>query len=113
MSDSYRRSESMSSATTRMDCTGTLVVNNGFDWNQIGITFAKTHSRPKDFLPYSVKLTFLKSEDVIELLLILEVPLTQYPEADYLFCYHCVVLSCPEACLFFRDDCLCLGLQLV
>ena len=110
MSDSYRRSEPMSSATIRIDCTGTLVVNNGFDWNQIDITFVNAH-RPKDFVPYSVKLTILKSKDVIELLLILEVHLTQYPEAEYLFCYHCVVLSCPEACLFFRDDCLFLGLQ--
>jgi len=49
-------------ATIKMDCTGTLVVNNGFNWNQIGITFVKPHSRPKDFVAYSVKLTILKSK---------------------------------------------------
>ena len=45
-----------------MDGTANLVVNNVFDWNQVGITFVKPHSRPKDFVPYSVKLTIFKSK---------------------------------------------------
>ena len=46
----------------------------------------KPHSRPKGFMPYSVKRLFKINKDVIEVLLMLEVPLAQYPKIEDLFC---------------------------
>ena len=37
-------------------------------------------------MPYSVKPLFKINKDVIEVLLMLEVPLAQYPKIEYLFC---------------------------
>ena len=46
----------------------------------------KPHSGPKDFTPYSVKRLFKINKDVIEVLLMLEVPLAQYAKIEDLFC---------------------------
>ena len=37
-------------------------------------------------MPYSVKRLFKINKDVVEVLLMLEVPLAQYPEIEDLFC---------------------------
>ena len=37
-------------------------------------------------MPYSVKHLFKMNKDVVEVLLMLEVPLAQYPEIEDLFC---------------------------
>ena len=46
----------------------------------------KPHSRPKGFMPYSVKRLFKINKDVVEVLSMLEVPLAEYPEIEDLFC---------------------------
>ena len=62
---------------------------------------------------------FKTKKDVIEVLLMLEVPLTQltqHPELDDLFWWYCSFVlcctrSCSEACLFFAMSRFCLGLH--
>ena len=46
----------------------------------------KPHSRPKGFMPYSVKRLFKINKDVVKVLLMLEVLFAQYPEIEDLFC---------------------------
>ena len=50
------------------------------------VNVTKPHFRPKGFMPYSVKRLFQINKDVVEVLLMLEVPLAQYPEIEDLFC---------------------------
>ena len=49
-------------------------------------------------------------EDMVEVLLVLEIFLTEDSKVEDLLCG---APSCPEACLFFSDDLLCLWLQSV
>ena len=57
-----------------------------YDSDQVGVNDIKGNRRPKSFVPYSVKRPFKINKDVIEVLLMLEVPLTQYPKVEDLFC---------------------------
>ena len=81
--------------------TSGLVVEVLGDLDQVGINVIKPYSRPKSFIPYSVKRLFKINKDVIEVLLMLEVLLTQYPRIEDMFCR---TASRSEACLFFCDD---------
>ena len=78
--------------------------------DQVDVNVIKPHSRPKGFMPYSVKRLFKINKDVIEVLLMLEVPLAQYPKIEDLFCR---TATWSETCLFFYDDWFCLNLQSV
>jgi len=53
--------------------------------DQVSVNVIKPHSRPKGFMSYSVKRLFKINKDVIEVLLMLEVPLAQYPKIEDLF----------------------------
>ena len=87
MSDSDCGSEPVSYVTSKVDCTSGLVVEIFNDLDQVGVNVLKPHSRPNEgFMPYSVKGLFKISKDVIEVLLMLEVPLAQYPKIKGLFC---------------------------
>ena len=86
MSDSDCGSEPLSYVTIKVVCTSGLVVEVFNDLDQVDIDVIKPHSRPKGFMPYSVKRLFKINKDVVELLLVLEVPLAQYPEIEDLFC---------------------------
>ena len=66
--------------------SSSLVVEVFNDLDQVGADVVKPHSRPKGFVPYSVKRLFKIDKDVVEVLLMLEVPLAQYPEIEDLFC---------------------------
>ena len=85
MSDSDCGSEPVSYVTIKVDCTIDFVVEVFNDVDQVDIEVVKPHSRPKGFMPYSVKRLFKINKDVVELLLMLEVPLAQYPETEDLF----------------------------
>ena len=64
-----------------------FVVDVFNELDQVGVNVIKPHSRPKGFMLYSVKPLFKINKDVIEaVLLMLEVPLAQYPKIEYLFC---------------------------
>ena len=66
--------------------SSSLVVEVFNDLDQVGADVVKPHSRPKGLFPYSVKRLFKIDKDVVEVLLMLEVPLAQYPEIEDLFC---------------------------
>ena len=57
-----------------------------YDSDQVCVNDIKGNRKPKSFVPYSVKRLFKINKDVIEVLLMLEVPLTQYPKVEDLFC---------------------------
>ena len=63
-----------------------LVVEVFNDLDQVDIDVIKPHSRPKGFMPFSVKRLFKINKDVVKVLLMLEVPFAQYPEIEDLFC---------------------------
>ena len=85
MSDSDCGSEPVSYVTVKVDYTSGLVVEVFNDLDQVGVNVLKPHSRPKGFMPYSVKRLFRINKDVVELLLMLEAPLAEYPETEDLF----------------------------
>ena len=86
MSDSDCGSEPVSYVTIKVDCISGLVVEVFSDLDQVGVDVIKPHSRPKSFMPYSVKCLFKINKDVVKVLFMLEVPLAQYPEIEDLFC---------------------------
>ena len=108
LSDSDCGSELVSYATFKVDCSSGLFVEVFNDFDQVGINFIKPHSRPKGFTPYPVKRLFKINKGVIEVLLMLEVLLAQYPKIKDLLCR---TATCSETCLFFCDDWFCLTLQ--
>ena len=57
-----------------------------YDSDQVCVNNIKGNRKPKSFVPYSVKRLFKINKDVIEVLLMLEVPLAQYPKIEDLFC---------------------------
>ena len=62
-------------------------------------------------MPYPVECLLEVNEDVVEVMLVLKVLLSQYPKVEDLLC---CVASCSEAaCLFLSDDLLRLRLQSV
>ena len=61
-------------------------------------------------MPYPVERLLEVNEDVIEVLLVLEVLLAQYPKVEDLLC---CAASWSEACLFLSDDLFRLRLQSV
>ena len=86
MSDSDCGSEPVSYVTIKVDCTSGLVVEVFNDLDPVGVDVIKPHSRPKGFMPYSVKRLFEINKDVVEALFKLKVPLAQYREIEDLFC---------------------------
>ena len=52
-------------------------------------------------MPHPVECLFEVNENMIEVLLVLEVPLTKYPEVGDLLCS---AASWAEACLFLSND---------
>ena len=62
--------------------------------DQVGINVIKPNSRVKGCMPYSIKRLFKINKDVIEVLLMLEVPFIQYPQTEDLFCrIYCVLVG--------------------
>ena len=59
-------------------------------------------------MPHPVECLFEVNEDMIEVLLVLQVPLTKYPEVEDLLCS---AAFWAEACLFLSNDLLCFWLQ--
>ena len=61
-------------------------------------------------MPHPVECLFEVNENMIEVLLVLEVPLTKYPEVEDLLCS---AASWAEACLFLSNDLLCFWFQTI
>ena len=84
MSDSYCSSEPVSWAAIEQDCTlgfVTQIFNDSYD-----VSVDVPHRCPYGCVPYSVKGLLEVYEDMVEILLILQVFLTEDPEIEYLFC---------------------------
>ena len=58
LADSDCGSEPVSYVTIKVDCTSGLVVEVFNYLDQVGVDVIKPHSRPKGFMPYSVKRLF-------------------------------------------------------
>ena len=86
MPDSDCGSEPVSYATIKVDYTSSLVVEVFNELHKVGVNVIKPHSRPRGFTPYSVKRLIKINKDVIDVLLMLEVPLAQCPKTEDLFC---------------------------
>ena len=82
----------------------------GYNLDQVDTDVVKTHVRPQGCVPDSVKCFLEIHKDVVEVLLVLKVFLTQYSEVEDLVYF---TAPCPEASLFFCNDFLCLRLQSV
>ena len=104
MSDSDCGSEPVSYFAIKVDCTRGLVVEVLSDSDQVGVNVEKRNRRSKSFVPYSIKRLFKINKDVIEVLSLLEVPLTRYPKVEDLL--RCTA-SCYEAFVFSLGDCFC------
>ena len=65
------------------------------------IDIVQPHSCLKCCVLHPVPWHFEVNEDMIEVLLVLEVPLTKYPEVENLLC---IAASWAEACLFLSND---------
>ena len=57
-----------------------------YDSDQVCVNDIKGNRKPKSFVPDSVKRLFKINKYVIEVLLMLEVPLTYCPKVEDLFC---------------------------
>ena len=67
LADSDCGSEPVSYVTIKVDCTSGLLVEVFNYLDQVGVDVIKPHSRPKDFMPYSVKRLFKINKDVVEI----------------------------------------------
>ena len=76
--------------------------------DKVGADVFFFHGCPQSCMPNSVKCLLEVYEDMVEVLLVLEIFLTEDSEVEDLLCG---TPSCSEACLFFGDDLLRLWLQ--
>ena len=94
-------SEPVPYTVINVDCAGGLVIEVLYHSDQIDVDVVLPYSGPQCFMPYPVERLLEVHEDVIEVLLVLEVLLAQYPKfKDLLFC----AAPWSEACLFLSDD---------
>ena len=103
-------SEPVFCAAIEANCTGGLVIQIPNRIDKVCIDIVQSHSCPKCCVPHPVECLFEVNEDMIEVLLVLEVPLTKYPEVEHLLCS---AASWDEACLFLSNDHLCFWLQTI
>ena len=110
MSDSNCCSEPVSYAAVEEDCTSGLVIEVFDDSDKVGAAVVLLHGCPQSCMPNPVKGLLEVYEDMVEVLLVLEIFLTENALFEDLLCG---IPSCSEACLFFGDDLLRLWLQSV
>ena len=96
LSDSNCCSKPDSYAAVEEDCTSGLVIEVFDDSDKVGNDVVLLHSCPQSCMPNPVECLLEVYEDMAEVLLVLEIFITENSPA------------CSEACLFFGDDFLCL-----
>ena len=97
--------ESVSYAAVEEDCTGGLVTQVFDDSDKVGIDVVLLHSCSQSFMPNPVEDLLEVYEDMIEVMLMLEIFLTEDSWFEDLLCG---APPCSGTCLFFSDDLLCL-----
>ena len=102
--------EPISYAAVEEDGTSCLVIEVFEDLDKVGVDVVILHGCPQSYMQNPVEGLLEAYEDMVEVLLVLEIFLTEdLPVEDLL----CGTPSCSEACLFFGDDLLRLRLQSV
>ena len=98
----------MKDVVVMVDCAGRLVVEALYGSDQVGIDVILPHGCPQSCMPNSIEHLLEIHEDMVKVLLVLQVFLTEYSKiVNVLSCAP----SCSETCLFFFDDLLSLWLQ--
>ena len=97
-------------AAVEEECTSGLVIEVSDDSDKAGADVVLLHGRPQSCMPKPVEGHLDVYEDMVEVLLVLEIILTEDSQIEVLLCG---ISSCSEACLFFSDDLLRLWLQSV
>ena len=100
----------MSYAAVEEGCTGGLIIKVLDDSDKAGVNVALLHGCPQSCMPNPVEDLLEVDEDMVEVLLVLEIFLTEDSSVEDLFCG---APPCSEACLFLSDDLLRLWLQSV
>ena len=77
MSDSNCWSEPVSYAVVEEDCTGALIIEVFGDLDKVGDDVVLLHGRPQSCMPNPVKGLLEVYEDLVEVLLVLEIFLTE------------------------------------
>ena len=85
MSDSNCCPEPFSYTAIVVYCAGGFAVEALYDFNQVGIDVVKFHCEPEGCMPYSIECFLEIHKNMEEVLLVLEVPLAQYSQAENLF----------------------------
>ena len=80
------------------------------DSDKVGADVVLLRGCPQSCMPNPVEGLFEGYEDMVEVLLVLEIFLTEDSFVENLLCG---AISCSEACLFFNDDLFLLWLQSV
>ena len=101
-------SEPFSGVVVMVDSSGRLVVKVFCCSDQVCIDFIQPHGCPQSCMPNSVERLLEVYEDMVKVLLVLQVFLTEYSKIESLL--NCAP-SCSEACLFFFDGLISLLLQ--
>ena len=108
--DSNCCSEPVSYAVVEEDCTCGLVIEVFDDSDKVGADVVLLHGCPQSCMSYPVESLLKVYEDMVEVLLVLKIFLTEDSWVEDLLCgAH----SCSEACLFFSNYLLSLWLQSV
>ena len=100
----------ISYADAEEDCTSGLVIEVLDDSDKVGADVVLLHGCPQSCMPNPVEGVLDVYEDMGEVLLVLEIFLTEDSKVKDLLCG---APSCSEACLFFSDDLFHLWLQSV
>ena len=108
MAHSSCGSEPFSDVVVMVDCADHLVVEAFYGSDQVVIDVIQPHGCPQSCMPNSVECPLGVHEDMVKVLLVLQVFLTEYSKIENLL--NCAP-SYSEACLFFFDDLLSLWLQ--
>ena len=103
-------SEPFSNVVVMAHCTGRLVVEAFYGYDQVVIDVIQPHGCPQSCMPNSAKRLLGVHEVMVKALLVLQVFLTEYSKIEIFLAY---APSCSEAFLFFFDDLLSLWLQSV
>ena len=99
----------VSCAAVEEDRTSGLVIEVFVDWDKVGGDVILLHGCPQSCMPNPVEGLEIY-EDVVEVLPVLEIQLTEDSLVEDPLCLRC---CCSEVCLFFSDDLLRFWLQSV
>ena len=108
LSHSNCGSKPIAKAVVEVDSACGFVLEVLYQSDQVGIDVVQVHGSPQSCMPNPVKCLLGINEDMIDVLLMLVMPLTEQPQVEDLFI---CAPSWSETCLFFSNDVFCLWFQ--